>query len=570
MGVKREEIYKWSKSLPQSMEYPDHKKFLFGIITRIEQHPIIKSFYTLKTLVEQNNPHKFMEWDKKYWERGTKNFDSIYLQTLSKSSQSDQDKKTIIMRYFNHFFRKITGMDCGVYILKFDANGIVEGLDKYESESKFYNYCGVNIWYDGKKGINCARYWFEHTNNTFNNVVYKPYGILHNNNYNPLNYNLFSGYKMKYDPDYNDPEYDVMGDLIASHLREVLCDDNMEVYKWQLKWYQMLICQGIRPGVMIVYYSKEHGVGKGTWIENLMKHVIGEENSSKNCNFIKMMGDGFTDYYDKCSLFVLEELPENSGKAKDQWDVLKSLVTDTKRSGRGFHKAPSKVDNELSIVALTNHEDSVDPDFVLRRGQANQCSAKYLNNLDYFDRLNSACNDYKAWSNFVHRYLIQQYDEIRDIRVQPTENLIPMTKYRQTILKKKINNLLYFFKDMLFDDDSNYDEDHDDPHHRIRGRWVYIKDCFQDFKEFVLLNNLPDWCKSPQMFMKHLRKQLNPEVRNVMPIGTTSRSHKGHYFELNDAFIEQVTKQIHKYCIGDDLQVMRVGKEFKKKIYTHE
>lgn len=517
-GISKQNIYIWSKDLAQSKgQVVPHFRYFNDYWNSINFQQADKSFTLIPKIARETKSEDYDNYMRGYVNNTTTlTFSVRFLKNICKYITDLDARRYAVMNYYNSFFARTTGCSKNVVLIKkYKPNGTLKDIVEFQSAGDFTKSCSVKaIFGEDGKSINTADWWFSETDNTYDSVVFTPYGVK-NFKGNPTEMNMFPGYNLAYDSKYSNISMDDKGDLIDNHMREVLCADHDHFYKFMRKWIYLMVAEGERPKVSLVFYTPEFGTGKSLWIEGFATNVIGEGLFTKCPNFLKMMKDQFTNYTDNKTLLILEEMPEHSHQNKDFWDELKSLTEDATIVSRGFMKAPTRGDNHLNMWIITNNHNSIDPGYADRRAALQRCSPKYKDDVEYFARLADACNDQGAWENWFHRHIVGRYAEFKDTEVKSMSSCIPDTFYRRQILKKNIDNILYFFKHLLYESGYNfYDEEAQagQEFKSLENRYLLVEHIWTEYKDWVVMKNMSNWINNEQKFYKELTARLQTEI----------------------------------------------------------
>ena len=486
--------------------------------------------FTIDTLCKTHNAGGLMTINTKWLDRYGKKYDVAYLRDLKFNITDPEERGRKVIEYYNHFFVMTTGMKKNaIWSLSYDCDGKVCDVKDYQDKSQFMDYCGIKmICFANGKEVNTAKWWFDEKRVMYNNVTFRPYGLIHNekNVADPTAFNTFTGYKMKYKPDYKStPEIDKLGDMINDHLKYSICWDdgkgkgscNEEYYNFYRGWLYKLIVKGERTHICMVQYSKQMGSGKSLWSGGLMKYVIGEHISMLNSSFNKMIKDTFTDYWDSNVLTTLEEMPEYSGDSatKAGWDMVKSLITEDKMTARRFMTAPDQMDLWVNLLINTNHFYAIPQMLVIRRACANRVCPYYSNDVSHWNKIIPALTSEVAWENFIHRHIIKSYNQFSHIPIIPNEEYIINTKYRRELLARGNDCLIYFFKELmeLLEDDDN----ETNPYEKVIGTHLLLSSLFDRFTEYKFKHNIceSDNTKNLNDFEKKIMAKMEIEITAI-------------------------------------------------------
>jgi len=427
-------------------------------------------------------------------------FDLNYLHDLKHNVSDDNERGSLVKRYYNHFFIMTTGMTKNaIYRRDYDADGNINSIRTFADLASFTNWCGIKMvcWSDGK-AIDTAKYWFDCKDITYDKVEFRPFGIKNNTNTVPPEvFNTFEGFAMKYEPNYSKPQYDKLGDRINKHFREVICWDedkginavNEKYYNHYRAWLYHTIVLGKKANVGIVHFSKQQGTGKSSWTNGLIKYVFGEHCSLLNSSFNHTVKSQFTDWMVENILTVFEEMPENSGMDNDTkigWQTFKSLITEDKVRGEQKFVGAESMDIFINFLFNSNNFYAIPKMMLARRLLVNRCNPKRVGDNPYFIKLMEAIDCYEGMENWFHRYIIGQYNQFSAIRVSPIDAFMVDTKYRRQILARGEDTLIYFFKDIL---DGLADPDKpENPYHKHIGKHFTLSRLQDNYKTWLQLN----------------------------------------------------------------------------------
>tara|TARA_R110002012_G_scaffold91250_1_gene222347 strand:- start:2159 stop:4897 length:2739 start_codon:yes stop_codon:yes gene_type:complete len=512
-----------------------------------------------------------------------------YLHDLKCNIQDEQERGRKVKEYYNHFFIQTSGMKKnGIWFRKFDNDGFIVEIGQFQDKSSFVDYCGVEmICYPNGKAVNTASWWFKEKSITYSNVIFQPFGLKRSEKITipPNVFNTFTGYKMKFVPDYHKPDFNHMGNLINDHIRKVICwngkgkdEVNEELYLTWMAWMYKLIVKGERTHVAMVNYSKGMGSGKSLVSSGLMTHVLGEHVCMLNSSFNKMIKDAFTDYWDTNVLTTLEEMPQQSNDKDIQagWDFIKALITEDKMTSRKFMTAPDKMDLHVNLIINTNHFYSIHPSIPVRRAQVNRVSPHYIGDNAYFTPLVRAIDSYEGWENFIHEHLIKKYPKFSHIAVIPNESFMIETQYRKELLARGNKAIVYFFKEFM----DAIAKDCDEPFAHVMGKHLTLQNLFERYEgykaynriEFCSCKNLAEFEKKIMSEFEITIKPLNVKSKYKQPVqeglasGTSPnviKTRMGKAIVIDEQFIKQVNDVVKHKALNDDDALLMTEDEQK-------
>jgi hypothetical protein len=471
----------------------------------------------------------------------------------------------LISRYYNHFC-VITSCDRvsnEPRRLLYNRVGKLINIRIFKNMREFVVGHDIKVTLNGQKPESACKWWMENYQR-YEECLYNPRGILDGiHNQDPRKFNSFTGFRMNYVDDYKGSEkLDILGDRIHTHMKEVMSynEDSpgkMDIYDFIRKWMYTHICLGKRPNVALVFYSPELGTGKSFFCSGYADFVVGRSITCQVSRFEQLLKDQFTDGYEDKSLMVVEELPENSYKNKAGWDFFKTFITDNEQASRKIYTAAATTTIHCPIIMNTNHIYAVDGDAASRRILCVRVSNKYVNDTKYWGNL-WECANYPAWENYFHRYVINKHYEFSDVDISPSENTIPMTKYKRNILSRSTDSVMLFINDFL--QLTNMGTEDDMNHTGIYGKMWHIEEMFKEWKSYCNRNHHEAYIKNTYEFKKKLQDRFEIKIISIdvildepTPIEPLSkrkdivklaRDNKGHYM----VFTEQLVKRLSDMC----------------------
>lgn len=231
---------------------------------------------------------------------------------------------------------------------------------------------------------------------------------------------------------------------ILNHLRYCWASGNEEVYNYLLAWFQSIFKDPCRKTeVAIILYGKE-GTGKGFLNENFFIEYVFGSHVSGSTQGIVSLTQRFNSFIDR-KLFVCanEVILEKNNKLL--YEKLKAIITDKSITieNKGIdllRECPSY----LNLILTTNNLDAVKIGSSDRRFVCLETSDTYKNDLTYFNKLRSACNQRTA--DIFYTYLLN-IPKIRDVRnLIKTELKADMSVYSIGVVERFIGQFVEFVR----------------------------------------------------------------------------------------------------------------------------
>lgn len=210
-------------------------------------------------------------------------------------------------------------------------------------------------------------------------------------------------------------------DFILNHIK-ILCNHNVEVYDYMIKWIAQMIQYPAIKSIVPVLISNE-GAGKGTLLK-LMTLMFGREKVMESSNPSRDVWGDFNGAMASSFLVNLNELGkkdigENCGK-------LKALITDTSIviNNKGVNQF--QANSYHRFIITTNKEDPIQTSNDDRRNLIIRSSDEKCKNYKYFDKINEYLDDIN-----VIRTCFDYFK--KEIKVGHHLGPIPQTEYQQNL-----------------------------------------------------------------------------------------------------------------------------------------
>ena len=240
---------------------------------------------------------------------------------------------------------------------------------------------------------------------------------------------------------------------ILDHIKIVLCNNNEEHYKYVLNWFSRIIQDPTnRPQTGLVFYSKEHGVGKNIFTNYFANEILGFDLSASAKNIDKIFGR-FNSLLTKCMFLVVEEA---SGELKKFMEEMKNMITEPtiiiekKNIDSGTYR------NFLNIILNTNKADILDIDDKDRRFVFLTVSAIMKGNKEYYKKLNECMKNKQNTALFI-KYL---REEVKcDWTTADFQDKRPLTEAYKKQQALSAKNYMKFISHIINEDGISYDNE---------------------------------------------------------------------------------------------------------------
>jgi len=176
----------------------------------------------------------------------------------------------------------------------------------------------------------------------YNDIHYKPFIS------DPDVLNLFSGYQAV---ETVNVDMSII-DIICNHIKDVLCNGNIEIYNYLLDWLSYIIQSPYKPEIAIVMIGKQ-GIGKTVFWEWFTNHIIGMSNSFIASSLSDVTGR-FTNQIANKRFILINEC--KSGYKHDH-EYLKTMITDNfiRMERKGYDMV--QINSSHCVVITSNSFD---------------------------------------------------------------------------------------------------------------------------------------------------------------------------------------------------------------------
>jgi hypothetical protein len=286
-------------------------------------------------------------------------------------------------------------------------------------------------------------YWKDMTIKCYDNVIYAPCPT---KDISSKYFNTWFGWEcMKYDACKDDDE-DV--GIILKHLKEVWCDDNMELYEWWLDYLAYLV-NGGRTGVVPIVRGTQ-GCGKDKFMsEFIMNKLLGERYCITTDDPVNHIFGRFNSGLLDKSYGVIEE---GTYDLNSVYSKIKKTATSDKLSIEKKFENVANSKNYINLIISTNSNCLItgDKGMAQRRLMNIKCSDRYLGNVKYFDRYTEAIKNGGAvkaiYNMLMTRFKVKGLDPENTMYLQNTK---PETKETNDVKEKSVPLTTQFLLEKL-------------------------------------------------------------------------------------------------------------------------
>lgn len=261
---------------------------------------------------------------------------------------------------------------------------------------------------DGKETMvnivdNMSCYWKDMTIKSYVNIVYVP---CPKQEIADKYFNTWLGWEcLKYDGCSEDDE-DVV--IILKHLKEVWCDDNLELVDWWLDYLAYLVCGG-RTGVVPIVRGKQ-GCGKDAFMSDFIRDKL------LGARYCITTNDPINHIFGRFNAGLLDKsygiIEEGGYDLNTVYCKIKAVATSEKLSIEKKFADVVNTTNRVNLIISTNYPCLItgDKGEDQRRIMNIKCSDRYLGNVEYFDKYRKAIANGDAVKT-IHNMLVKRFKE---------------------------------------------------------------------------------------------------------------------------------------------------------------
>lgn len=247
-------------------------------------------------------------------------------------------------------------------------------------------------------------------------------------------FNMFGGFEAQYIKNYDVSKID----KILSHLKNIICNGNMEYYYYILSWLAS-ICQHPekKTKTSIILWSPQ-GCGKNIFTDFLINYVFGL-GITFTCAGLDQILDHFNDHLRGKIFCEIDELPTGDNTASSYhmgFDKFKNLITQDLIAFEEKYGKKGAEENYLNFWASTNNIGSVKIEEGDRRFFVLNVNASRKGDHAYFDSILETFNQENG--NIFYSYLM-------DYEINVSLRKIPYTDLKGEMIEnsKTIAELFY-------------------------------------------------------------------------------------------------------------------------------
>jgi hypothetical protein len=357
---------------------------------------------------------------------------------------------------------------------------------------------------DGKeKAKNAFDYWWSHTQNRFDKIVFSP-----GENIKVREFNLWKGFKYESDESGN-------CSLFLDHIYNNICQEDNSHYNFLLDWMAQFVQKPEKKLGIVVALRGPQGVGK-TFFGEIMAELIHEKHFLRVESLDRITGR-FNDHLASKLLILADEAIWGGDKKNES--KLKSLITASTISVEPKGLKTFTVNNYMRFIMTSNEHwmapisDDDRRYFVLDVGERNK------NDREYFHSIVEQMSTEKGFQKLMHILTTRDISKLnwKDIPITQAklENVIsgfdPTNRWLYESLAQEMGSSDYLF-------DGNYHE----------SRTTKVENIFSKYIAFCDNQNIryPD---SISQFGKKIKDLLGVEKKRL-----GSGADRENYYKIPD------------------------------------
>ena len=311
--------------------------------------------------------------------------------TLTKPSDVIYDLSRVIRRIDGEvvmFVKKIYDVHAGKYALAY--------INQYNMRGMLNS---IKLWKDKKKIVTV---WNVFEENMFKLTIK---GIKFNDSDENV-LSIFRGYKYDILDAYDKA---IISDFL-SLIREVICDNNEEIYNYVISWIACMIQHpGLKNETALILKGLQ-GTGKNTFTNVICELLAGY--SVKNVTDISELTGSFNSVVESKMLIVLNELSNCGSEKQLNFNALKSIITDDTIRINEKNQPRRTAENVANFIFVTNNSFPVKIETGDRRYIVMYVNAIHKGDMDYFTKLHKSFTKefYDNLLTFFAKYNIEGFN----------------------------------------------------------------------------------------------------------------------------------------------------------------
>jgi hypothetical protein len=347
----------------------------------------------------------------------------------------DKDLKTADLLQIYKYLKDsvVHVIDCGSNKI-FTVNRLPDGSCKFNLVQKvFFGIDDIKFKIDGKEVLMSTFYMFHYSHHSFDYIDFIPF--LKENPCPASVFNLFQGFKIKYNPSFVVDESKIKN--ILHHIRVIICANNNDHYVYLMKYLRHLFEKPAdKIGVALLFQSEKQGTGKNMFL-NLIMNILGDDLCYKATR-IEDICSKFNYHLQGKLLIQGDEIANFAGfKVADQ---LKACITETIKPIEPKGKDPYCIKSSERYMLTSNNKFPLRIEESDRRYGLYKVCESMVGNIDYFKQLAMEVESVESQTIFLHYLINNKTFEIDGWNFRN----IPDSSYKSELIAEVLENPIEF------------------------------------------------------------------------------------------------------------------------------
>ena len=248
----------------------------------------------------------------------------------------------------------------------------------------------------------------------------------------PNYYSHFHGFRYK-------PVNNGKSQIFIDFIKNIICNDNQEVFEYVINWIAYLIQKIDKKLPTAIVLTGMPGCGKTTFTNVLSKLLYGYSND--NVNDIKLITGGFNGLNENKKLIICNELKNVGEERFANFDVLKSLITETSIiiNEKFIRARPAK--NIASYIFVSNYSVPIKIEDGDRRYLCIEANSSKSNDRQYWKELYKIIDSDEFYEDLMYYFTSIDISEYVPQSIPITKEKINARKVCENIYDEYIYEL---------------------------------------------------------------------------------------------------------------------------------
>ena len=249
--------------------------------------------------------------------------------------------------------------------------------------------------------------------------------------------------------------------MFINHIREIICDNNKEVFKYLKKWIAFIVQNPGKKTTTAPIIIGEQGTGKGDFFAIPIATLFGKY-ALKNTTKIDTFTGRYNTTVENIVFANCNEMQDETNAKFLNGDALKSIITeyDIEYESKFVNKRCGQ--NVINLIFYSNHDLPIRLENGDRRYMVTKVSNKRKEDFKHFEELAKTMKD-----QLFYQTLFTWFYEMDLKDFNPRS--IPKTEAKQDMVHASKESWLLFFEEYIRD---------------FTGDGYISKDCYKKYQEF--------------------------------------------------------------------------------------